>query len=138
MAALGATRVTRVREDWGFEFKVGANKHVFGGSLVAIDDTTGLAEPATDATGKAFAGVSVGEAANNPGNAGAKQVRVVRRDVHLFNKANAVQADVGKVAYIIDDQTVDLASVAANDLACGRIVGIEDSSHVWIAIENYC
>lgn len=135
MGALGATRVTRVRESWGFEFKVGANKHVYAGSLVQIDDTTGLAEPATNAGSKSFAGVSVGEAANNPGNAGAKEVRVVRKDTHLFNKASAVQADVGKEAYAVDDQTVALSGSGPK---VGKIVGIEDSSHVWIAIENYC
>jgi predicted RecA/RadA family phage recombinase len=134
MSALQANRVTRSKEGKTFDFKVGVNKHIYAGSLVYVDDTTGHLEPATNAGSKTFAGVAGAEVNNNPGLAGAKSCRVLRKGVHLFAKTSATDGDVGAEAYAVDDQTVALSGSGPK---VGKIIGVEDSSHVWVAIDNY-
>jgi hypothetical protein len=134
MGALSANRVTRVREGKTFDFAVAANKHVYAGSLVNLN--SGYAVPATDEAAISFIGVAVSEVNNNPGNAGAKKCRMKRVGTHLLNKASAVQADVGKDMYVVDDQTVGGVGDVVHGIKVGRCVGIEDSSHVWVAIDN--
>lgn len=134
MGALSADRVTRSREGKTFDFKVGANKHIYAGSLVQIITATGLAEPADAIASGVFAGVALAGVNNNPGNAGAKSCRVGRKGTFLFAKTSAVQADVGKECYSVDDQTVAVSGTTK----VGKIVGLEDSGHVWVAIDNYC
>lgn len=135
MAALTANRVTRNREGKTFDFAVGQNKHIYAGSLTYVDDTTGYLEPATDAGSKTFAGVALAEVDNNPGDAGAKVCRVSRKGTFLFAKTSAVQGDVGAEAYAADDQTVALSGSGPK---VGKVIGIEDTSNVWVAIDNYC
>ena len=134
MGALAANRVTRNREGKTFDFKVDVNKHIYAGGLVMT--VAGYLQPGGDTASAEFAGVAGAEVNNNPGLAGAKVCRVLRKGTFLFNKASAVQTDVGKDAYIVDDQTVALVAVTTNDLKCGKIIGIEDSTHVWVAIDN--
>lgn len=133
--ALTANRVTRAREGKTFDFKVGQDKHIYAGSLVYVDDSTGYLEPATDAGSKGFAGVALAEVNNNPGDAGAKTCRVGRKGVHLFNKTSVVQGDVGAECYASDDQTVALSGSGPK---VGKIVGLEGTTQVWVAIDNYC
>jgi hypothetical protein len=38
----------------------------------------------------------------------------------------------------VDDQTVALAAATSNDLKVGKVVGLEGSDQVWVAIDNYC
>ena len=133
--ALTENRVTRSREGKTFDFAVAANKHIYAGSLVNLS-VAGYAEPATNEALITFLGVALAEVNNNPGLAGAKKVRVSLVGTHLFNKSAAIQADVGKNMYVVDDQTVGLAAAVDHDLKVGRCIGIEDSSHVWVAIDN--
>jgi len=135
MTALSANRVTRAKEGKTFDFAVGANKHIYAGSLVYVDGSTGYLEPATNAGSKYFAGVALAEVDNNPGTAGAKKCRVGRKGVHLFAKASAAQGDVGEECYAADDQTVSLSGSGPK---VGKVVGIEGSTQVWVAIDNYC
>lgn len=134
MTALSANRVTRCREGKTFDFKVGANVHIYAGGLVQIVTATGLAEPADAIAAGVFAGVALAEVDNNPGSAGAKSCRISRKGTHLFLKDTPVQTDVGKEAYSVDDQTVAITGTTK----VGKIVGLEGSTQVWVAIDNYC
>lgn len=134
MTALTTDRKTPYTEGVELALPVGAAKQIFAGSLVCLDGTTRLAEPASDATGKIFAGVAREWADNRLGDAGDLTVLLRRKGLFLFAMASAAQTDVGKPAYVVDDQTVGLAATTTNDVACGVIVAVESSTSVWVEI----
>ena len=146
MSALQKNRNTRVREGKTFDYGIGSGKHIYSGSLVNILASSGLAQPAGDNAGCVFGGVAISEAdtANsvNTGNSDTldptTKVRLSRKGVYLFAKASAVQTDVGKTMYAVDDQTVDLVGVTTYDVPVGRCVGIEGTTAVWVAIDGFC
>jgi hypothetical protein len=106
---------------------VGAAKKIYQGSLVVTDDTTGLLEAATDASGKTFAGVAYEPADNTGGAAGAITCRIQKRGSFLypFTGSTPTAAVIGKKAYVSDSGTVALAATTTNDVYCGDIVGFD-------------
>ena len=96
---------------------------------------TGLAQPAADAAGLVFVGMAYEGADNTRGAAGVKSVRVLKTGVFTHAKAGAVQSDVGKTAFVVDDATVATAPTT-DSLACGIVVGLSDSAHVQVRIDT--
>jgi hypothetical protein len=138
MAALTRSYDPTEKEGRVVAYAVGANKKVFQGALVCVDDATGYAEPATDAAGKTFAGVAYESAMNNPGAAGAASVRVRKSGTFALPFAGGAptQAVVGKKAYASDDNTVALAATTANDVYVGDIVGLVGTDKVRVRIDR--
>ncbi|MEM5790245.1 MAG: hypothetical protein AAGU11_23240, partial [Syntrophobacteraceae bacterium] len=134
MTALSNDRKTEFFEGVENYFPVGEAKKIYAGSLVCLDGTTRLAEAASDAAGKVFAGVALAHADNSLGLASALNVPVRRRGVFLFGIAAAQQADVGKAVFIADDQTVALVADVTNAIYAGVIARVEGVTKVWVDI----
>ena len=116
-------------------YPLGAGVHVRKGGLLAVAAGTGLAQPASDSAGLVFIGVAYEEADNTGGAAAAKSVRVLKTGVYTYAKAAAVQTDVGKAAFVVDDGTVSTAATT-DSIACGSVVGVPSAVSVQIRIDG--
>lgn len=132
MTTLAADRDTPSIAGKNFSYPMAAATEIFKGSLVVLD-SSGNAEPATDASGK----VAVGRAAeyiNNTGIAAAKSIDV---EPGVFRWANSgsntpTKANIGDMLYIVDDQTVD--TLATSSSPAGVMVDIDDLGS-WVRTE---
>ena len=158
MSALTAPYDARRKPGDLVRYPVAAATQCFAGGLAALSG--GYAQPGADAAGVTFAGVfaegadnlagavppgSVQPSAGSPppplpsglavGVAGALGARVWKEGTFVFAKAGAVASDVGKAAFIMDDNTVSTAATAHN-VACGSVVEVVDGSHVRVRING--
>lgn len=135
MTALTAPYDSRRKDGKLVAYSVAAGAKVYKGALVAVASATGLAQPAADAAGLVFVGVAYETTDNTGGAAGAKTVRVLKTGDYVYNRPGAALADVGKTAFVVDDNTVSTAATA-NNLACGVIVGMADASRLVVRIDG--
>jgi hypothetical protein len=136
MAALAANRATPVRGPEGrilrTRFPVKGATTIYKGSIVAIN--AGYLAPAADAAGLIVVGVAQ-EKVVNAGADGAAFCYVDCGAVFRFASTGVVAADVGKIAYVADDQTVQDAT-GTNSIIAGRIMELETTDVVWVRIEG--
>lgn len=133
MTALAINRYTKYRDGLISAHPVKGGARIFKGGLVCCD-ADGLAVPGSDTAGLAFLGIALEEANNIGGLSGALRVRVQTQGVFSLAKSGAItQANVGQWLYIVDDQTVSLASQATNDVLCGRLEAL-DEQDVWVRL----
>lgn len=115
-----------------WKLPVKASVKIWAGALVVID--AGYAKPGVTATGLLAAGVAQETVDNTTGADGAKTI-AVRRGPHKFNNSAAgdaiAQAEVGTIAYIVDDQTV--MKTATGKSPAGMIMQVE-SDGVFVEI----
>ena len=127
-------RNTARREGDFYYLPMAANVRIFADAMVAIN-AAGCAIPAANVAGVVGAGRAEEHVNNIGGDAGDKSKRV-RRGVFLFvNDAEfpLTLADIGRNAYISDDETVrakDVTPGAANPVA-GKVVEVT-ASGVWV------
>jgi hypothetical protein len=109
-----------------WKLPVKANTKIWAGSLIVVD--AGYAAPGRAATGLIVAGRAEQSVDNTGGAAGALVVEA-RRGVFKFNNSASsdaiAQADVGKVCYIVDDQTVALTDGSSARSRAGMIYQVE-------------
>lgn len=132
MTALVADRNTQMKDGKLIAVPVATAKKIFAGSLVAAN-ATGYATPGAVATTLTYLGRAE-ETVDNPGADGAKTVLVRRGEAFKFanHGADAVtQASLGKVCYIVDDQTVALTNGTGTRSAAGIVIGV-DADGVWV------
>lgn len=113
---------------------VAASTTIYAGSLVAL--SAGYAVPASAALGLVAVGKAEFDADNASGSAGAINATVVIGAFRFDNSGGGdaiAQANVGALAYIVDDQTVALTSNSGARSAAGRILQI-DSTGVWVFV----
>jgi hypothetical protein len=110
--------------------------HIYKGALVVLNNA-GYLEPATNAADKVLAGVAYEECDNtlDGHSQGGKTCRVYRKGIFKFVTADLVQADVGIVCYVEDDQTVNDAGSVSQGVIAGTVVEIESATAVWVDIE---
>lgn len=141
MAALTAERpqTTRLGDATRpplWKLPVKANTKIWAGSLIVVD--AGYAAPGRTATGLIVAGRAEQTSDNTGGAAGAKIVEA-RRGVFKFNNSSSgdaiAQADVGKICYIVDDQTVALTDATGTRSRAGMIYQVE-SDGVLVQIDQ--
>jgi hypothetical protein len=128
-AAAPVNTPTRANGDLVYS-PVAANTRIWLGSLVARD-ANGRAVPASNTAGLRVIGRAEETIDNTAGAAGDQSINL-RLGVFKFgNSATSaiVQADVGKMAVVEDDNTVAIA--ASNRVCAGRILAVE-SDGVWI------
>lgn len=135
MAASTKPRMGKVKEGPYRSFPVKAATRIWGGTIVALD-ATGFAVPATTATTLQIMGRAERTADNTNGVAGDVTISVEQsisenKDFYFSNDAATpvVQADVGKTAYAVDDQTVSAVSTGRS--IAGTIMGV-DAGGVWL------
>ena len=133
MAALTGAYDAKRKDGAIIAFLVGAGVIVHKGALVAVTSATGFVGPAADAAGTVFVGVAYESADNSRGAGGAAWVRVQTVGLYRYGKAGAVQSDVGKTAYVVDDNTVGITS--AHAVPVGGIMALIDGGMVGVLIE---
>lgn len=127
--ALTEARDTAERAGQMLGIGVATGTTIYAGSLVAIN-AAGFAVPAADATGLKAVGRAETTVVNGGGN-GAVTV-VVKRGVFCWANGDSFTiADVGTVAYVADDATVQKAGTATYDIIAGVIVAV-DGHGVWV------
>lgn len=131
--SLAADRNTPSQDAHVISVPVAAGVVIFAGALVAAS-ATGYATPGATATTLTYLGRAEQYVSNAGGAAGAVIVLVRRKDAFYFaNSATdpVTQASLGKVAYIVDDQTVSATNGNNTQSAAGVVVGL-DANGVWI------
>lgn len=131
--ALTADRNTPHKDGELIAVPMAANAVAFAGGI-AVANATGYAAPGSTATTLTYLG-RFEEAKNNTGGAdGAKSVLVRRGQAFKWKNSGAdpvTQASLGKVCYIVDDETVAATNGTNTRSAAGKVVGI-DSDGVWV------
>jgi hypothetical protein len=130
---LTASRNTPYKDGALLPFPVAAGAKIFGGAL-AVLNAAGFAAPGSAAVGLTYLGRSEEFVDNTGGADGAKTVLVHRRDIFKWLNSGAdpvAQADVGKIVYILDDQTVAKTNGAGARSAAGKLLGV-DADGVWV------
>jgi hypothetical protein len=135
MTALTSSYDARRKDGALVRYPLGAGVHVRKGGLLTAAAATGLVQPATDSAGVVFVGVAYEESDNTLGLAGAQAVRVLKTGVFTYAKTAAAQTDVGKTAFVVDDNTVSTAATT-DSIACGIVVGVPDALTVQIRIDG--
>lgn len=131
--ALTADRNTPMKDGELIAVPVAANAVIHAGALVAAN-ATGFAVPGAVATTLTYLGRAE-EAADATGYAdGIATVQVRRGKAFKFKNSGAdpvTQASLGKVCYIVDDETVAATNGTGTRSAAGIVLGI-DTDGVWI------
>jgi hypothetical protein len=112
---------------------VAAGAHIYAGALV-VANAAGFAAPGSTAVGLAYLGRADVAIDNTAGAAGAQTVTVRRGEAFKFANSSVdpvTQASVGRLAYIVDDQTVAATSATNTRSPAGVVLGIEPDG-VWI------
>ncbi len=130
--ALTKDRNTPMMDGELINVPITASTKIFAGSLVAAN-ATGFATPGAVATTLTYLGRAEEQVDNTTGANGDKTINIRRGKAFKFkNHTDAVtQADLGKVCYIVDDETVAKTNGTNTRSAAGIVVGI-DSDGVWV------
>lgn len=142
MSALQAERDTPKRStNQPYSYLVKGSVKVYSGSLVGIR-SDGYAAPAADTAGMFVAGranATLDATSTGPYGAlsdGDERTRLdVEHGIFSFGTTGGsaiTQAEVGELAYVLDDQTVVKAAGTSNNVIAGRVVGYDSASAVWI------
>lgn len=139
MAALTADRATSdERIGVVFAYDMAASTKIYGGSLCVVD-AAGNAAPGTAATALKVIGRAKSQVDNSAGNAGDKTVEVEEGTFRWNNSASGdliTKADVGSLAYIVDDQTVAKTDATGARSVAGFIRAV-DAKGVWVESHPY-
>lgn len=133
--ALTKDRDIQRRDAVFFRDPVAATARIHAGALVVLD-ASGNAMSASVGGGLVVRGVAQEAVDNTAGAAGDKWVTTRRG---LFNFKNSTgtdeitRADIGKPAYVVDDETVARTHNAGTRITAGFIRDV-DASGVWVEI----
>ncbi|MDX1464118.1 MAG: hypothetical protein R3215_00265 [Halomonas sp.] len=136
MVAATKNRNTPTRAGNRRSAPVAAGALCYAGAI-AVGNATGYAEPASTATGLTALGVFHHYQDNVGGADGDQVVEIERGHFHFANSAAADEitvTDIGKVCYLVDDQTVALTDGTASRSIAG-IVDDVDANGVWVNID---
>lgn len=104
---------------------------VYAGTMVCVD-SSGLVEHATDAASKKVVGRAEVTQDNTGSNYSAtRTIRVRRGCFRWVNGDSFTDANIGDLAYVEDNQTVQKAASASQDIIAGVIIDV-DSDGVWV------
>ncbi|MCJ8285110.1 hypothetical protein [Halomonas sp.] len=131
--ALNADRNTPHRDGQAVALPVVAGAEIFAGALV-VANATGYVAPGSTATGLTYLGRAEAHVDNSAGGDGDLTVEVRRGLAFRFANDSGdpvTQASLGKVAYIVDDETVAASDGTGTRSTAGVVVLIDDAG-VWI------
>ena len=115
---------------------VAAAVHCFAGAI-AVRNAGGYVAPASTATGLIALGVFQAEYDNTDGVNGAITAEYERGVFRFDNSATTdeiTSADIGKVCYLVDDQTVAKTSDTSTRSVAGLVDDVDDLG-VWVLID---
>ena len=131
--ALTQDRNTPTRAGDLISVPMAAGATIYAGAMV-VANATGFAAPGSTATGLTYLG-RADEAANNIDGADGDISLQVRRGVPFQFKNDGsdpvTQASLGKVCYIVDDETVAATNGSSTRSAAGIVIGV-DADGVWV------
>lgn len=114
-------------------YPMGAATTIYKGALVSVR-STGFAHPARSGTASdVFVGVAV-ETVANPGAAGERRIRVLKRGTFVYTGTGFSQASVGLAFYAADDNI--LTTTATNNQLVGYCVEFISSTLIRIRIDG--
>jgi hypothetical protein len=134
MAAATKDRNTKCKHlDYVAQAGVEAGEVILGGVMVSLD-TDGYLDSSTDTANHKCVGVSKRQYDNTDGADGDVKAEY---DVGIFafatTGANAiVKGDEGRLAYVLDDQTVVKAAGTTNSVVAGKVVEFVSASEIYI------
>lgn len=132
--ALSADRNTPFKDGEIIVAPVAANVKIFAGAIVAAN-ATGYATKGATATTLTYLGRADEYVDNTGGADGVKTIQVRRGNAFKWKNSAGdpvTQASLGKICYIVDDETVSANNAGGNtQSAAGKVVGI-DSDGVWV------
>jgi hypothetical protein len=128
-AALTAARDTPMRTGVDVSVGVASNTTIWAGAMLAVN-SGGYAVPASDTAGLRVLGRAATTVVNAGAN-GAETVSVRRGVFRWVNGDTFTRADVGALAFVEDDATVQKAASATHDIIAGLIVDV-DADGVWV------
>lgn len=131
--ALAQGRMTKRRDANRFEDPVAATTTIYTGALVCLN-SSGNAVPGSVSTTLTARGVAI-EGVSNTGAAGALNVKTERGCFNFKNHGAdlVVRADIGKLCYIVDDETVAKTNGTNTRSVAGTVRDI-DVNGVWVEI----
>lgn len=132
--ALAKDRATAYRDGQERPYPVATGVKIYAGSLVCVN-ASGYAVPGADTVNFKFAGVAQEQVDNTLGANGAKTVRVKRTGEHLFKASSIAQGDVGKIMYLVDDQTFDETN-PGQGIVCGVLTEYVSATSGWLDIAS--
>lgn len=130
--ALTADRNTPMMDGELVDLPLAAVKVFAGG--IAVLNASGFVTKGAVATTLIYLGRFESTVDNSAGNAGDKTVSVRKRKAFKWKNSGAdavVQADVGKLCYIVDDETVAKTNGTNTRSAAGTVIKL-DSDGVWV------
>ena len=129
--ALSDNRDTWERSGEDVTMLVASGSVIYAGSMVC-ENGSARAVPAADTAGYAVIGCAQSKVDNSGVNYLATKTVTVRRGVFLWvNGDSFTDANVGDLAYVEDDQTVQTGASATHDVVAGVIIDV-DSTGVWV------
>ncbi len=134
---LAADRNTNMKDAELISVPVATGVKIFAGALVAAN-ATGYATPGAVSTALTYLGRAEEQVDNTLGADGAKNVIIRRGKAFKFANSGAdavTQVSLGKLCYIVDDQTVALTNGNGTRSPAGAVVGVE-ADGVWVAGHN--
>ncbi len=84
-----------------------------------------------------FCGVAEETVDNSSGSGGAKTIRIRCTGCVRMSKSSAAQTDVGKVARVADNQTVEMTNTTGKEAAVGWVYNVPNTSQVDLVIDGY-
>jgi len=132
--ALTADRDTKRREGVIARYPVAANGKIYRGGMVCLN-ASGYAVAAADTANYKFVGIAMESIDNTGGSNGDKYVKVWRKGVFKLKKASPALTDIGVSFYVKDDEEVQTAANATNDVLVGVCIDIDsDAGEIWVEI----
>ncbi|KKM67318.1 hypothetical protein LCGC14_1472270 [marine sediment metagenome] len=137
MTALTKDKNTLAKDrERSINMKVAATTKLFAGAGIC-SDALGNAVAAADVAGLATMGIAEEQVDNSAGAAGDLEIRV-RKGVFEFETSGGsavTAADVGRVVFWLDDQTVVKAAGVTNDVKAGILDSIDvESGKPWVKL----
>jgi hypothetical protein len=116
--------------------KLGGTEHTYNGGIVSVLTSDGFLIPGADTAGTVVMGIALEEGDNSAGSDGDLSIEV---GVGVYKFATSggnplVQASVGALAYVLDDQTAVLAAGVTNNVILGLVEEMDDDGDFWIAV----
>lgn len=108
---------------------------IFAGAMVALN-AAGFAVPAVDTAAHVVVGIAQQTVRSPATDADGAQTVETREGIYRLKQPNAqpfVRADIGDLAFVADDATVQKAAAAANDIRVGRVYLVDDQG-VWCGV----
>lgn len=133
MPPLTKDRNTPRRDGEAISVPMAANAKIYGGALV-VANAAGFAAPGSTAATLTYLGRADEFADNTGGVDGAVSVLVRRKKAFQFGNSAAdpvTQASLGKLCYIVDDNSVAKTNGGNTRSAAGIVLGV-DQDGVWV------